>query len=410
MHCVVWRCERAIGAGQSGGVEVARAAKSAAVFPTAFRCALIATLVACSSSGSYGQGAPAHATRSNHWPGGHYRPFSRESVFNQRLPRDIQTAEIDPNSEAEVAQILAYGGLAPLNIAADPGATDYTYPYYFASASDPAYQIRCTAAYGGTAHPHACSVASRPIHIPVGALPENSGGTREASDHHLAIVDEAAGMEYDFWGAEVPSGKGGPLTISWGGEGPLEGNGITGFGATHADISLRIGVVRPADLLAGEIPHALQFATYCAGTQAVRSGVFPFAAIISDFPCPNDTAGAPLYGTRLWLDLSDTEIAALHVPRYLRVMYTALAHYGAFLSDAIGCQCPSLFPAEGGLTYTAMGAPNPWAEVAARDAIPAVGLPAHRRYSFPMNPPAEAGLDLAAHLHVLAPCVTQKTC
>jgi hypothetical protein len=334
------------------------------------------------------------------------RPFAATSFFNRPLPRDISPLELDPNSDAEIAQLSAFGGIAPLVIPAEPSAPDANVPVYDAAKGDPGYTIAC---------PAGCALAGAVVHVPNGALlpRPDSGG---AGPRVMAVIDAAGGNEVDLElqkldpAATPANGSAPPLVIAAGGSGSLDGDGTAGFGVVHAGVAEALGLVRAGELLSGEVPHALRFSVACAGTQSVRGGSYPFAKIVTDAPCADSVAGAPFYGARLWLDLSDTEIAALTVPAYLKTIYTALAHYGAFLTGTRGCACATVFAAESPASATLLGRPNPWAALARAEGVPATGPPGRREYVFSLEPPSQSGLDLGAHLHVLAPCVTAQTC
>jgi len=290
---------------------------------------------------------------------------------------------------------------------ANLGIVDYTSPYYYSLPTDPAYTLSCTASFGPITDPHACPLRGMVVHIPIGATPETG------SDSHMAVIDVFAGVEYDFWHAPPgPAGAGGgSYVIGWGSYGSVSGLGFTlgggdgGFGATHSGFALTLGTLRGADLIAGSITHALEFNVDCAA-----NGIYPLQAVSTAFPCPSGTIGAPPYGARVWLDLSDAQIDALQLggqpaPAYLKAVYRALAHYGAFVGDTNGSGQNS-FATEGGLTYTARGYADPWVALAGQSGVTADG---DGDYRFPLNADGYPAL-FATHLHVLDTCVTQATC
>jgi hypothetical protein len=193
------------------------------------------------------------------------------------------------------------------------------------------------------------------------------------------------------------------LLIGWGGLGPRSGLGIDIFGATQSQFALTIGVVRAADLKAGNIPHALQMAIPCA----TGMGVYP-AAVGTDFACPSGTVAPPYYGMRVQLAMTDAEILALKAPAYVKTVYRALAHYGAFVGDT-GTEDSIGFQTESGLTYTQLGLPNPWRALAAQYGInPEPPEPdPFAAYRFSLDVP---GVNLKNRLRVIAPCITDGTC
>ena len=62
-----------------------------------------------------------------------------------------------------------------------------------------------------------------------------------------------------------------------------------------------------------------------------NTSVFPSHTRTSDWLCA-DGQGAP-YGAYFRLNMTDAQIDALGVPPYKRAIYTALAHYGAYVGD-----------------------------------------------------------------------------
>ena len=205
-----------------------------------------------------------------------------------------------------------------------------------------------------------------------------------------------------MWAAAKPKPGGGNLLIGWGGFGLTTSQGINIFPATASQFALTIGIVRAADIKAGVIPHALQMPIPCAS-----DGVYP-AAFPTDFACPKGTADPPYYGMRMQLDMTDAEIQALNAPAYVKTIYTALAHYGSFVSDT-GTVNGLVFQTESGLTYTQLGLPDPWVALAkANGIVPNPPEPdPHADYYFPLN---VSGVDLSKRLRVIAPCVTAGTC
>jgi hypothetical protein len=336
-------------------------------------------------------------------PGGNYQPFSKKSPFNIPIPANPQ---LDPNSAAIVSTLLdmTQNSLGILRAAAKPQNIDYTFPFYFSDPSDPLYTIDCHFNGPPPKWGH-CPLQGMQIHIPAYARRENSddGPFPWSSDHHLAIIDPTSGIEFDMWGASQPGGSGGTLLIGWGGLGPRSGLGVKTFGATQSQFALTIGMVRAADLKAGSIPHALQMAIPCA----TGTGVYP-AAVPSDFECAPDTVAPPYYGMRMQLDMSDAEIEALNAPAYVKTVYLALAHYGAFVSDT-GTVDSIGFETEGGLSYTQLGLPDPWAALAQQYGIkpepPEPDPLAAYRFSLDVS-----GVDLKSRLRIIAPCVTAGTC
>jgi hypothetical protein len=367
---------------------------------TILRCLLAGILMGTVST-CWGQDAEdgLAASKRHPLPGGDYHPFAANSPFNVPIPA---SPKLDPHSTQIISTLLGMtnNSLGIIRAAASPKNIDYTFPFYYSLPTDPVFTVKCF--YNGPPPKWGrCPLQNAQIHIPSYALPENSGGAPLSSDHHLAIIDPQTNTEYDMWASAKPEPGGGTLRIGWGGTGPTTGPGINVFGATASGFALTIGIVRAADMKAGVIPHALQMAIPCAA-----DGVYP-AAVPSDLQCAAG-AIAPYYGMRMQLDMTDTEIQALNAPSYVKTLYTALAHYGAFVSDT-GTGDSIGFQTEGGLTYTQLGMADPWVALAQANGLtpdpPQPDPLAAYRFALDV-----AGVDLSKRLRVIAPCVTAGTC
>ena len=138
------------------------------------------------------------------------------------------------------------------------------------------------------------------VRIPDRARP--AGG----SDHHLAVVDQRSGWEYDLWEVESKPSGGGELVTGYGGRTRIDGDGL-GSDATAAHFGLLAGIIRAQELRRGRIDHALFLVADC------DSGEFVYPARGRGAPC-GDRTDAPAEGMRFQLDMSDAEIRALERP------------------------------------------------------------------------------------------------
>ena len=320
--------------------------------------------------GSYGAGR---------WPSACWRPYGDASPFNAPVPNDPRLAI---GSDRMVEAMLGMGPVADLVVAPDTGS-DWYHPVYFSSPTDPVHTVRCTRSWG------TCEVEGLRVRVPDGARPAGGG------DGHLAVVDQATGVEVDLWQAETPTPGGGTLTASWGGRTELTGDGLRSD-ATAAHFGLLAGVIRAAEMEAGRIDHALFMTIGCTAHRYV----YPANGLASD--C-EDEPDAPAVGQRFWLDMTDAEIDALDVPSWKRTILRALADYGGYVGDTGGNESFG-FQFESGSTYTSFGAEDPMAAfartqddgVSARDG----------RYSFDLG----SGVDWEGRLRALDPCVAARTC
>jgi hypothetical protein len=184
----------------------------------------------------------------------------------------------------------------------------YTVPAYWASARTPRDRVALTASWA----PRRMLVAP----IPASARPD------PASDGQLAILDSSNGCEYDFWKAQK---KGETWTAAWGNAVSSRGSGAYpgGLSARGSGFALLAGLMRPKELAAGRINHALIFSypyTSAAG----------FVSPATESDGQSDRSDALPEGARLQLDPS-FDVRSL--PKYERPIARALQRYGMYLAD-----------------------------------------------------------------------------
>jgi hypothetical protein len=209
------------------------------------------------------------------------------------------------------------------------------------------------------------------------------------------VIDQARGWEYDLWQVRSKPKGGGVLSASWGGRTRF-GRASEGLGsdATAAHVALLAGIIRPPELEAGRIRHALVVKISCDN----GGYVYPARGLgeVCDHP-----AGAPPEGARFQLAMSKAEIDALGVPRWKRAILLAMARYGFFVEDTGGS--PWDVALESGASFKSFGRPDPWLIFA-------------RRTGFERDSDGTYRLDLAhgvpwaARLRMIDPCVTRRSC
>jgi hypothetical protein len=154
-------------------------------------------------------------------------------------------------------------------------------------------------------------------------------------------------------------------------------------------------VIRPEELAAGRIDHALFIVLSCVGSGAsfgygAGSGyVFPAAG--GGGRC--DDPDAPPMGARFQLALSDAEISALPVPGWKKAILTALARYGGYVGDTGGNGFG--FMLQSSSTYTSFGATDRLVDFARSSGLSGW----EGRYVLNMAD----GIDWARHLRVVIP-------
>jgi hypothetical protein len=315
-------------------------------------------------------------------PAACWRPYSDTSPFNQVLPASPRIAS---GSAAIVSRVVGFGPLQHLT-AGDAGTTlDAGRPMYFSAPTDPLFTVHCTEAWG------TCAIEGDEVRIPDAA--QAAGG----EDAHLTVVDQATGLEVDMWHVSSKPAGGGQIDIGWGGSTQIDGEGL-GSDAVAARTATMAGVLRAEEMQAGRIDHALAIFVHC------DAGKFVFPATKSGLSCAQiglATKNAPPMGSRLQLNMTDAQIAALNVAAWRKPLLLAMAHYGMYVIDTGGTWG---VVQESALSSTSFGAADPWTSFATTHG--ANWWAPDARWA--MN--IRDGIDWASKLRVIDPCVAQRTC
>jgi hypothetical protein len=292
-----------------------------------------------SCTGSFSAAAPPPAC---------WRPYSSTSPFNTPLGPD-------PAISASSTQIVTdwLSTWSGSDRTSSPRftagyaetANDYDHPVYFSSSGDPLYTVHCAETWGR------CPIEGAQVRIPAAA--EAAGG----DDGHLAVFDQASGWEYDFWQVRQQSAGGGTLTVGWGGKTRVDGSGL-GSAATAGNFGLAAGIIRPQELAAGKIDHALFMVVKCTNGTSVAPAGPDTGRSCASIGLPN--AGAPAMGQHFFLDMSAAEIEALGAPAWQKTVLRAMAEYGLYVGDTGG----GFLKLESGASYTSFGQADPWVGVA----------------------------------------------
>jgi hypothetical protein len=311
-----------------------------------------------------------------------WRPYDASSPWNHEL-------EIAPPLD-ERSETLAAALGDPRHVVVNwaDESNDYARPTYYSQPGDPVFTPVCTADLYG-----ACPVEGLQVAIPDDARPAGGG------DGHLTVIDPLSGWEYDFWQVTSKPVGGGELYASWGGHARIDGDGLGGdrVGAVAWGGPTQAGLVRPEELEAGAINHAILMIVAC------DNGTFVYPARHSGRKClPGQLATAPAMGQRFRLALSDEQIAALDVPAWKKTLLRAMAHYGLIVGDTGGDEGWGI-QWESGVQYTSLGRPDEWVTLAQRSGIP---QEAAGDYVFSLRD----GVDWAHDLEAVAPCVSLRTC
>lgn len=207
-------------------------------------------------------------------------------------------------------------------------------PVYTATSTTPRYTVTCTVTNWGP-----CPFKGLQVPIPTGAKPS------PGSDGAMVVVDEAAQRTYEFWQGRL---IGGTWTAGWGAVHNLAGSGWGGTGAGTASGASRLGgVIRIAEIAAGEIPHALALQT----DNPCRT-VFRPPAIKTDGG--SDRADCIPEGARVRLDPA-VDLEALNLAPAVRAVGRALQTYGAYIVDNGGSPLSVSFETVPGATAASIG-------------------------------------------------------
>lgn len=283
-----------------------------------------------------------------------------------------------------VARMTGWGPPQDLLIGHADTPSDYFHPLYWASRNDPEFRVRCLLY-------RPCEIEDQVVRIPDRARAAAGG------DGHLAVIDSHGTWEYDFWQVRSKPVGGGTLVVSRAGRTRINGLGL-GSNATAAWFGLAAGVIRPAELLAGRIDHALFAQIKCTSGESV----YPAHRRATAAPCErfgSSNTAAPPIGARFVLDLSADEIARLEVPAWKKTIFRALARYGMIVGDTNGGNAAWGLQVESGSTYTSFDRPDPWRSIAKE-----LGAERYRDASILV---LDGGIDWARHLRQVDPCVSR---
>ncbi len=242
-------------------------------------------------------------------PSNYRRFYSPTSFWNTPIPAE---PDLDPNSAA-----IIQAAIAPFSRTATFANTDaWGIALAFADANSATYNVSCTRYCTGDAVWFA---------IPAGAQPTTG------SDHHLAVV--AGDLELDMWQAAYH-----PAANAWS-AGSRVLNDLSGWGANcapgkhcngavAAGFALLGGAIRPEEIRAGRIEHALSITT-----PYTRARYIACPATHTDGRHP-DVNAIP-EGARIQLD-PGFDVSSQPWPSWVKVIATALQVYGAYVADTGG--------------------------------------------------------------------------
>jgi len=234
--------------------------------------------------------------------------YAPSSPFNTPVPAD---AASDAGSAAMVQTMVSSATQNGFVIS----VKNWSVPVYVAGATTPRYDVRLTASW------RAADWLSG-VPVPSGATPDPAG------DAHMMVVDPATGCEYDLYNAARQ--QDGSWTAGWAAASLLSADGINdgGTSARGSGFDLGLGLIRPEELAAGEIRHALVFSY-----PSTKAGGPVFPATHSDGR--TTSSGATPIGARVQLD-PRLDLDSLGLQPWQKTVARALQVYGMYLGDTGG--------------------------------------------------------------------------
>lgn len=265
------------------------------------------------------------------------RPYSSDSIWNKKIPAN---AALHPNSEQMIAWLKSRS-YTTFGINIDR----WTMPVYSADANTPKITIYCSGenspidgTFEGPYHTN--------VPFPANAQPDPS------SDHGMIVLDWSTNTEWDFaalelrsdgkwhagacipWGpAAQPKPNSGylPNFVDGSGVMPQEMTAYT-WGACATSVPLLAGLIRPEEIAAGVIPHALRFGLCYPQHQRK---VYPPAATIDGWLGSSSITEpyAIPEGARLQLD-PNLNLDTLGLSPAGKIIAKCMQDYGIILVDS----------------------------------------------------------------------------
>lgn len=234
--------------------------------------------------------------------------FGADSPLNQPI---AASPELDPSSSAMVQQLVSEVNAKGWAIA----TKDWTAPIFYADASTPRRTVAITGDWFG-------------FHQLVNApLPANAVPSAD-DDHEMLVVDRSANCVYDY-GRAVKNADGSWSTLA------VNALSSTGSGIypnansmSASGFSYAAGKIRPEELQAGVINHALSFTMH-----NTKAGGAVWPATGSDGW--STLAGAIPEGGHVQLDPS-LDLDSLGLKPWQKTIARALQRYGMYLFDTGG--------------------------------------------------------------------------
>ena len=243
-------------------------------------------------------------------------PFAPTSIWNAPLSSH---AALDPHSAAYVSDLLAQ--------VARSGSWLNTYAYSTPVFTVPASQHTVRVKLDDASNPQGPALRRSWLRVPIPPHARPAAG----SDEHMVVWQPATDRMWEFW---KMARRADGWHASWGGtinrvsQSPGYYADPSRWGATASSLPLLGGLIRPSELTAGHIDHALAIAI-----PAARAAYFSWPAQRTDGWVRSRTAIPE--GQHFRLD-PRLNLRALSLPPLVRMMAEAAQRYGVIVRDQAG--------------------------------------------------------------------------
>jgi hypothetical protein len=263
-------------------------------------------------------------------------PFAPTSVWNQALASD---SPLDPQSATYVSNLLSQISSAGLWM----NTYQYSTPVFTVPGNQPTVTVKLDTA----SSPQATLLRASWLQVPIPANARPAAG----SDEHMVVYQPSTDTMWEFWKMTLQSDG---WHAQWGGTmnnvstnpGYFTSPGPSNWGATASSLPLLGGLIRPSELAAGHIDHAIALAIPNTQTQ-----YFTWPAQRTDGNIYSTTAIPE--GQRFRLDPS-LDLSTIPMSPLVRMIAVAAQKYGMIVRDKSGSV--TLYAED----TTAEGLPNPY--------------------------------------------------
>jgi hypothetical protein len=255
-------------------------------------------------------GGQANGQTKSSTPPAPSRWFAGSSPLNTPIPSN---ADVDPASSAMVTALQADAARQGWAI----GVKRFTPTVWYADASTPRYDVPLSSPWSSVRTMYG-------VPIPTAAKPDNT------TDGHMTVIDQSSGCFYEFFVAARTATGG--WQSRWANRGLMSGTGIHpgGYSTRDSGFANHAGLIRPEELQAGVIDHALTFSTTFTRPKGV---ILPATAGGGTYSGALPPGGATVpEGARVQLD-PGLNLDKLGLSPWQKTVARALQVYGMYLVD-----------------------------------------------------------------------------